>query len=243
MAKPGEPDFEDRKLQYLNAQARLGALTGDKQLKALRELDQKYRDVVEELTPRAPERKKILTPKGEASIEDVIGSFGALSVALAVLPHLTDAEFDEFGQAAAKHFDERNPNLQETAERVEALATAIGVPVRIEGGMNTDVDLHFVAEEAGAYEQKDGSGFAKFAPGDKLFMSESGVMHVVSSIPADYATMKIAALTALGLQLGMPKDTKAKADVLAWFELAVNERQAVIDEVPDPSDDEEEDGE
>lgn len=228
-ALPGSPEFEDRKLQYLNAQARG---LNDKQLK---ELEARYPDIVDALTEKPLPKKRISPPAddaGFANAEEAVMAFGALAICLAALPHLNDSEFAELGEAAASLHAERNPEERKnTIDKLTAdMSDQIGVALAIG---DVDDGLNFIAEESGAYEQRDGSGLVKFAAGDKLVMHDGGVMLVVSPIPENWATLKVPALASIAIGLGMPDKLKSKAEVSAWVEKFVADRQAEIDGIPD----------
>lgn len=210
MAKPGDPDFEDRRLHYLNGEAR--TMT-PKQRAAF---NAKFADIIEAMTEKpAPKKKAAPSPKGEAqSIEEIVEGFGPLAVALVALAALNDDELSQLGAAAEALMHERNPDAPDAPDA-------------------DDVAESFVADEAGAYAQPDGA-IIKFASGDKLHMAKSGLMRVESPIPDDFATLQFPAAMALAKRLGAGDDVKKKADALAFIELAAGARAEEIAAIPDP---------
>lgn len=218
MAKPGDLDFEDRKLRYLNADARI---TDEGERKRLQ---LEYADIIKALTPapEKPGRKAGSSPPEPTSIEQFIIDNGALPVALVALSHLNEVEFEELGVAAAKLHAERNPNasLQDVADAANKVNGA-------GDGDGLAEETEVECEKAGHYQNPNGE-IIKFATGDQLMMTEDGTARVVNPFEG-WEALKWQDKVALAKKLG--GDVKNKAEAEAYLTKAAAAREAELEAV------------
>lgn len=221
--------IEERKLFYLNLTARV--MSQDERDK----IDAEYSDVIDFMMGRGNHAAPVASApkpgsKAQANLASFITDHGALRIAIACLPALNDQEFSELALAAEKVYSERNPGrtLGDVEQSTQNSLNSFGD--------KKDEPTSFVAEQAGAYEQPDGT-VVKFATGDTIHEDAEHRITVVSYIPEEWATLKPAQLIALAKKLGADATVKSKDDASAFIQLQVEARAAEIAAVADPTGD------